>query len=333
MASPDRSRPAPREGRPAAAPAEAADREEILATFVTLRDLFRLAVSRFARAGLAYGHGATNAVDEAAFLLLEGLGLPIDTLDPFLDARLTRAERVRLLELIEARVSTRKPAAYLLGRAYVQGVPFHVDERIIVPRSFIGELLFGGLVGEGGLLDNPGEIARVLDLCTGGGSLAILAALVFPGAAIDAVDVSPDALVVARRNVEEHGLGARIALHQGDLFAPLGAKRYDLILTNPPYVETAAMAAFPPEFAAEPRLAHDGGADGLALVRRILAAAPGHLEIDGALICEIGAGRARLEADFPALPLTWLDTRESEGEVFFARAADLAPPGSRRRRG
>jgi ribosomal protein L3 glutamine methyltransferase len=313
-------------------PVENPGHDGALDVFVTLRDFFRFAVSRFNGASLAFGHGTTNAVDEAAFLLLEALHLPIDALDPFLDARLLPAERARLLSLIEARVATRKPAAYLLNRAYIQGEPFYVDERVIVPRSFIGELLFGGLVGEGALIENAGDIATLLDLCTGGGSLAILAARVFPHARIDAVDLSADALAVARRNVEAHGLGARIALHEGNLFAPLGARRYDVILTNPPYVETAAIDAFPPEFAAEPRLAHEGGSDGLAVVRRILREAPGHLTEDGALICEIGAGRDRLEAEFPNLPLIWLDTQESEGEVFFARAADLAPPTSKRRR-
>jgi ribosomal protein L3 glutamine methyltransferase len=305
-------------------PANNPDHDDILEGFATLRDFFRYAVSRFNEAGLAFGHGATNAVDEAAFLLLEALRLPIDALDPFLDARLTRAERGRLLALIDQRVATRKPAAYLLNRAYIQGEPFYVDERVIVPRSFIGELLFGGLVGEGALIDRPDDIADILDLCTGGGSLAILAARVFPNAHIDAADLSPDALAVAWRNVEAHGLSERIALHEGDLFAPVGAKRYDLILTNPPYVETAAIAAFPPEFAAEPALAHDGGADGLTLVRRILRETPAHLTANGALVCEIGAGRARLEAECPGLPLIWLDTQESEGEVFFARRADLA---------
>jgi ribosomal protein L3 glutamine methyltransferase len=306
--------------------------DEIIAGFATLRDYFRYAISRFNAAHLAFGHGATNALDEAAFLLLEALHLPIDTLDPFLDARLTLAERARILSLIEARATTRKPAAYLVNRAYIQGEPFYVDERVIVPRSFIGELLFHGLAGEGALIENPGEIADVLDLCTGGGSLAILAARVFPNAHIDAVDLSRDALAVARRNVDAHGLAERVALFEGDLFAPLDAKRYDLILTNPPYVETAAVLAFPPEFAAEPRLAHDGGSDGLAIVRRILQAAPGHLVPDGALVCEIGGGRARLEAEFPALPLIWLDTQESEGEVFFARAADFAAPSGRKKR-
>jgi ribosomal protein L3 glutamine methyltransferase len=312
--------------------AENPGRDNMPDLFVTLRDFFRFAVSRFNAANLAFGHGTTNSVDEAAFLLLEALHLPIDALDPFLDARLLPAERARLLTLIEARVATRKPAAYLLNRAYIQGEPFYVDERVIVPRSFIGELLFSGLVGEGALIENAEEVTTVLDLCTGGGSLAILAARVFPHARIDAVDLSADALAVARRNVDDHGLGHRIALSEGDLFAPLGARRYDVILTNPPYVETAAIEAFPPEYAAEPRLAHEGGHDGLSVIRRILRAAPNHLTKNGALICEIGAGRARFEREFPDLPLIWLDTRESVGEVFFARANDLAPPKPRRQR-
>jgi ribosomal protein L3 glutamine methyltransferase len=312
--------------------AENPGRDNMPDLFVTLRDFFRFAVSRFNAANLAFGHGTTNAVDEAAFLLLEALHLPIDALDPFLDARLLPAERARLHSLIEARVATRKPAAYLLNRAYIQGEPFYVDERVIVPRSFIGELLFSGLVGEGALIENAEEVTTVLDLCTGGGSLAILAARVFAHARIDAVDLSADALAVARRNVDDHGLGHRIVLSEGDLFAPLGARRYDVILTNPPYVETAAIEAFPPEYAAEPRLAHEGGHDGLSVIRRILRAAPNHLTKNGALICEIGAGRARFEREFPDLPLIWLDTRESVGEVFFARANDLAPPKPRRQR-
>ena len=306
---------------------EPSHREEILARFSRLRDWLRYAVSRFNAADLAYGHGTTNAFDEAAFLVLEGLRLPIDRLEPFLDARLTGQERARLLNLIERRVHERKPVAYLLNRAYIQGIGFYVDERTIVPRSFIGELLFGGLVGEGGLLERPDEVATVLDLCAGGGSLAILAARVFPNALIDAVDVSPDALDVARRNVAEHALGERIALHQGDLFEPLGARRYDVILANPPYVDAEALSAFPPEFSAEPRLAHNGGEDGLALVRMILQQAGAHLTANGALICEVGRGRARVEAAFPEVAMLWLDTEESEGEVLLAWGRDL--PGGR----
>jgi ribosomal protein L3 glutamine methyltransferase len=300
-----------------------ADAEERIAAFATPRDWFRYAVSRFRTAGLAFGHGATNAVDEAAFLVLEGLNLPIEALDPFADARLLIEERRRLDALIEARVTTRKPAAYLLNRAYIQGVSFYVDERVIVPRSFIGELLFSDLVGEGGLIEAPHRLERVLDLCTGGGSLAILAARVFPNAAVDAADISADALAVARRNVAEHGLEDRIRVVEGDLFSGLGAARYDLILANPPYVEAAAAAAFPPEYAAEPQLAHVGGADGLDIVRRIVAAARGHLRASGGLICEIGQGQDAFEASFPDLSVVWLDTRESEGEVFFAAAEAL----------
>ena len=314
-------------------PAIAAD-DERLAVFTTIRDLFRYAVSRFNTADLAYGHGATNAVDEAAFIVLEGLKLPIDALDPFLDARLTRAERVRLIALIDARVSTRKPAAYLLNRAYIQGVPFYVDERAIVPRSFIGELLFHGLVGSGAPVDDASAVESVLDLCAGGGSLAILAARVFANAHVDAVELSADALAVARRNVEAHDLADRLTLYEGDLFAPLGAKRYDLILANPPYVDAESLAAFPPEYSAEPRLAHAGGRDGLDVVRRILAEAGAHLTQEGALVCEVGRARARLEAAYPDLPFLWLDAEESEaeGEVFVLRARDLAPRGRRVRR-
>jgi ribosomal protein L3 glutamine methyltransferase len=315
-------------------PAIPAD-DERLVVFVTVRDLFRYAVSRFNAAELAYGHGAANAVDEAAFIVLEGLKLPIDTLDPFLDARLTHAERARLIALIDARVATRKPAAYLLNRAYIQGVPFYVDERAIVPRSFIGELLFHGLAGPGAPIDDASAIESALDLCAGGGSLAILAARVFANAQVDAVELSPDALAVARRNVEEHDLADRVTLYQGDLFAPLGGKRYDLILANPPYVDAESLAAFPLEYSAEPRLAHAGGRDGLDVVRRILAEAGAHMTQEGALVCEVGRARARLEAAYPDLPFLWLDAEESEaeGEVFVLRARDLAPRGKRVRRG
>jgi ribosomal protein L3 glutamine methyltransferase len=289
---------------------------------LTLRDVFRYAVSRFNAAKLVYGHGTTTAVDEAAFLVLESLHLPIDRLDPFLDARLTPDERKQVLDLIEERIATRKPASYLLKRAYIQGRAFYIDERAIVPRSFIGELLFRGLVGETSLI-KANEVGSVLDLCAGGGSIAILAAEVFPRAWIDAVDVSVDALAVAKQNVEDYGLADLIALHQGDLFSSVGDKRYDLILTNPPYVDEEALRAFPPEFAAEPRLAHAGGRDGLDIVRRILSEAGAHLTERGALVCEIGRGRAILERDFPKLSFLWLDTAESEGEVFLLRASDL----------
>ena len=317
-------------GRPSLRPTTAS--EERVALFGTPRDWLRYAIGRFRAEGLALGHGATTALDEAAFIILEGLNLPIDTLDPFLDARLLRVERERLDALIEARVITRKPAAYLLNRAYIQGVPFYVDERVIVPRSFVGELLMTALADDDALTGDPAKIGRILDLCTGGGSLAVLAARVFPNAKIDAVDLSSDALQVARRNIEEHGISDRVTLIEGDLFAPLGDRRYDLILANPPYVDTQALAEFPPEYAAEPRLAHAGGADGLDVVRCILAGAPNRLTPHGALVCEVGRGRDLLVRDFPWLPFAWLDTEESVGEVFLLRAEDLAEPKRRGRR-
>jgi ribosomal protein L3 glutamine methyltransferase len=292
----------------------------------TLRDFLRYATSRFSAAGLVFGHGTTNALDEAAFLILEALHLPIDRLDPFLEARLTSPERQALAALIEARVATRKPAPYLLGRAYIGGLPFHVDERVIVPRSYIGELLRGELFAgeDAALIGDPARIGRILDLCTGSGCLAVLAARHFPNAQIDATDVSAAALAVAHRNVAESGHEARIRLLEGDLFAPLGGQRYDLILANPPYVDAAAMAALAPEYRHEPALALAGGVDGLDLVRRILAEAPAHLAPGGGLLCEIGAGRARLEADFPRHPFLWLDTELAAGEVFWL-AADAWP--------
>jgi ribosomal protein L3 glutamine methyltransferase len=309
-----------------------ADPDERVALFVTPRDWLRYAIGRFRAAGLAFGHGATTALDEAAYLILEGLHLPIDTLDPFLDAKLLVPERRRLDALIEARVTTRKPAAYLVNRAYIQGVPFYVDERVIVPRSFIGELMMTAFVEDNALIGDPERVARVLDLCTGGGSLAILAARVFPDAMIDAVDLSADALAVARRNVEEHGLGGRIRLIEGDLFEPVADERYNLILVNPPYVDAEAVAAFPPEYAAEPLIAHAGGKDGLDVVRQILRQAKPHLTPEGALVCEVGRGRDLLLDEYPDLPFAWLDTEESAGEVFLLRAADFAPAKGRPKR-
>ncbi len=306
--------------------------DERLDLFETPRDWLRYAIGRFRAARLAFGHGATTALDEAAYIILEALHLPIDALDPFLDAKLTRAERAKLDALIEARVTTRKPAAYLLNRAYIQGVPFYVDERVIVPRSFIGELLMTAFAEDNALIGDPAGVSRVLDLCTGGGSLAILAARVFPNAHVDAVDLSADALEVAKRNVEEHGLEDRVRLVHGDLFAPLEGRRYDLILTNPPYVDAEALAEFPPEYAAEPRMAHAGGEDGLAIVRRILEAAPGHLTPEGVLICEVGRGGAALTGEYPDLPFVWLDTEESEGEVFLLRAGDFPKPKPAKRK-
>ncbi len=292
---------------------------------LTVRDVLRYAVSRFREFGLVFGHGTTNAIDEAAFIVLEGLHLPVDRLEPFLDARLTRAERTRLVELVHARISTRKPAAYLLGRTYIRGIPFRVDERVIVPRSYLGELLLSdALLGEAAFVPDPEEVGHVLDLCTGSGCLAIIAAMVFPNAAVDAVDLSSDALEVAALNVGESDDADRITLHHGDLFAPLAGRRYDLIISNPPYVDAEAMASLPPEYRHEPHMALAAGTDGLDVVRRILADAPRHLAPGGALLCEVGTDRPALEEAFPDLPFLWLDTEESEAEVFWITAAQLA---------
>jgi ribosomal protein L3 glutamine methyltransferase len=298
---------------------------------LTLLDFVRYAVSRFVEAKLVFAHGTTDPVAEAAFLVCEILHLHPDQFENFATARVTAAEAEQILDVIARRVSTRKPAAYLVNKIYMRGLPFYVDERTIVPRSFIGELLdqhFGGQENPGdedggALIDDPLSVESVLDLCTGSGCLAILASRNFPHAHIDAVDISKDALEVAARNVGDYGLEDRLTLHRGDLFKPLGGKRYDLIISNPPYVDAEGMAALPRECRAEPKIAFDGGADGLDIVRRILNEAGRHLTPQGGLLCEVGRGRGPVEAAFPQLPLLWLDTEESDGEVFWIGAADL----------
>jgi len=297
-----------------------AEAEELAQTLLTVRDWLRYSVSRFSQAGLVYGHGTATALDEAAYLILHTLQLPIDQLDPWLDARLTLAERQAVGAIIAKRIATRKPAPYLTNEAWVQGHAFYVDERVIVPRSYIGELLGSGLSA---VVADPEAVNRVLDLCTGSGCLAILAALALPNAVIDASDISADALTVAERNIATYELGDRIALVRSDLFAGLAGRTYDLILSNPPYVSAAAVAAFPPEYAAEPRLAHLGGEHGLDIVLRILAEASAHLTETGVLVVEIGTGREVLEETFPGLPFLWLDSADSAGEVFALTAKDL----------
>jgi ribosomal protein L3 glutamine methyltransferase len=290
----------------------------------TLLDFVRYAVSRFVEARLAFAHGTTDPVAEAAFLVCETLHLHPDQFETFATARVTAAEGKRILDLIERRVTTRKPTAYLVNKIYMRGLPFYVDERVIVPRSFIGELLdshFGE--DDGSLIGDPGSVESVLDLCTGSGCLAVLASRHFPNAQIDAVDISKDAIEVAARNIAEHGLEERVTLHRGDLFKPIGEQRYDLIISNPPYVDAEGMASLPRECRTEPKLAFDGGADGLDIIRPILDQAASHLTPQGGLLCEIGRGRDNLEAAYPQLPLLWLDTEDSEAEVFWIGAADL----------
>ncbi len=312
------SKAAPKIKRPPVKPGE----------LVTLLDCVRYAVSRFAEGEVVFAHGTTDPVAEAAFIVAAALHLHPDQFEMFATARVTTHEAGKILHLIEQRVTTRKPAAYLVNTIYMRGLPFYVDERVIVPRSFIGELLdshFSGEISEDGtsIIDDPGSVERVLDLCTGSGCIAILACQSFPNAQVDATDISKDALAVAARNVADYGLEDQIALHRGDLFAAVGDTRYDLILTNPPYVDADGMANLPRECAHEPKIAFDGGADGLDLVRRILKEAKQHLTPDGGLLCEIGRGRELLEDTFPELPLLWLDTEDSEGEVFWIEAGAL----------
>ncbi len=299
-----------------------APRDDYIEGLVTVRDWLRFAVSQFSRAGLVYGHGTDNATDEAAFLMLTSLDLPIDSLEPWLDCRLAKGERAQILDLFERRIATRKPASYLTNTAWIQGRRFYVDERVIVPRSFIGELICENSLTAA--VGNPEDVRHVLELCTGSGCLAVLAADAFPFAAVDACDLSLDALDVARRNVRDYGLEDRISLIASDLFDAIPATRYDLIIANPPYVTSDAVANFPPEYRAEPVMAHEGGADGLDLVHRILKDAPRFLSANGALIVEIGQAREALEAARPDLQFMWLDTELSEGEVFVLQAADFA---------
>ncbi|WP_274629964.1 50S ribosomal protein L3 N(5)-glutamine methyltransferase [Arvimicrobium flavum] len=305
----------------------AGDPRAEVSELVTLRDLLRYAVSRFSAADLYYGHGSSTPIDEAAFLILETLHLPIDDFNAFADARLTAREKALLGERIALRIEKRLPAAYLTGRSYLAGVPFRSDARALAPRSFIAELLRSPLFdgsGEGmSLVENPDEVTSVLDLCTGGGSLAILAAYAFPNADVDAADLSSDALSLAAENVADHGLGDRVTLMNGDLFEAIGRRAYDLIITNPPYVGREVMEVLPDEFRHEPAMALAAGEDGFDIVRRILADAREHLNPGGGLLCEIGTDRELLEAEYPDTPFLWLDTEGSESEVFWLERDQL----------
>jgi len=289
-------------------------------SLITVRDWLRFAVSRFNEAKLFFGHGSDNAFDEAAYLILHTLHLPLDRLEPFLDASLTHGESEEVQAVIERRVRDRIPAAYLTHEAWLGAHRFYVDERVIVPRSFIAELLPEQLAP---WVENPAEVTRALDLCTGSGCLAILAALAFPNAEVDAVDLSKDALDVAAKNVADYGLADRVELIESDLFAALDGRTYDVILSNPPYVNAESVAALPPEYQAEPALALGSGEDGLDATRQILATAKTHLNPGGLLVVEIGHNRDALEAAYPALPFTWLDTEGGDQFVFMLRREDL----------
>jgi ribosomal protein L3 glutamine methyltransferase len=279
---------------------------------LTVRDWLRWAVSRFHAAGLCYGHGTDNAYDEAVWLILHTLHLPNDSLASFIDARLTRNERLAVLNILNQRLVRRLPAAYLTQEAWLGPWRFHVDERVIVPRSYFAELLAEQMAP---WVADPERIRRGLDLCTGSGCLAILMAQAFPNAQIDAVDISADALAVARRNVDDYALNDRIRLIQSDAVADVH-ERYDLIICNPPYVTADSMAALPAEYRHEPELALAAGDDGLDFVRRLLASARKHLTNDGLLFVEIGHNADTVEAAFSELPLIWVDTPSSENKIF-----------------
>lgn len=294
---------------------------EARAHLITLRDWLRYAVSCFNSAGLAFGHGCTNAHDEAVYLILHTLSLPIDRLEPYLDARLTPQEMDRLVEVLHARVYQRLPAPYITHEAWLQGFRFYVDERVIVPRSFLAPLILEQFQP---WLTAPERVTRALDLCTGSGCLAVLLAHAFPTASIDASDVSVDALAVASRNVADHGVAERVRLLHSDLFAALTGCTYDLIVANPPYVDARSMAKLPPEYQHEPQQALAAGEDGLDLVRRILAEAPKHLNPGGLLAVEIGHNRAALEAAYPTLPFLWPEVEGGEDTVFLITREELA---------
>jgi len=293
---------------------------------VNLIEAVQVTSARLDEAGVSFGHGTTNAFDEAAWLALAALGLPLDALDANLERVLDAHEIAKIEALVGARIATRKPTAYLTGEAWLQGVPFTVDERVIVPRSLIAEVLAEGVIDAW----MPPDTARVLDLCTGNGSLAVLAAMAWPDVAVDAADLSADALAVAAQNVKRHDLEGRVALHQGDGLAALPAgRRYDLILCNPPYVNARSMRELPAEYQAEPALALAGGHDGMDFVRALFAAAPGRMTDDAVLVLEIGNERDFFEAAFPGLEVVWLATQLHDDAVLLVTRplleAGLAP--------
>jgi ribosomal protein L3 glutamine methyltransferase len=286
----------------------------------TITDFVRWGASRFAAAGLHFGHGTDNPIDEALVLVRHALHLDHDLPQEFYSARLTENEKRAVLELIERRIAERVPAPYLTGEAWFAGLPYHVDRRVLIPRSPFAELIEAGFDP---WLDSD-RVQSVLDLCTGSGCIAIACALAFPAAAIDAVELSAGALEVARSNVERHGVGDQVTLVEGDLWAPVADRSYDLIVSNPPYVSDAEMAELPPEYAHEPALGLRSGADGLEFVARILEGARTHLRAGGVLVVEAGGSAEAVVAKWPELPFTWLDFTRGGGGVFLLTAEELS---------
>ena len=279
----------------------------------TFRDLLRFSVSRFNEAGLFFGHGSSNAYDEAAYLILHTLHLPPDQMETFLDARLTNMEVSQVLGIVKRRALEKIPAAYLTQEAWLGDFSFYVDKRVLIPRSFIAELLREQLSP---WVSDPSSVHSVLDLCTGSGCLAILLAHAFENATIEATDISDEALEVANKNVDNYDLNQRVHLLQSDLFDALEGRLYDLIISNPPYVNAESMASLPEEYLHEPRSALASGNDGLEATKEILRRAAGYLTDEGMLIVEIGHNRAALEEAFPQTPFTWLETTAGDGFVF-----------------
>lgn len=295
--------------------------KEARSQFHTIRDLLRYGVTRLNQAGAFFGHGSATAYDEAAYLILHTLHLPLDMLDPFLDARLIESEIHSVVEILDRRARLRVPAAYLTQEAWLGESRFYVDDRVIVPRSFLAELIPGQFSP---WVEKPEKVNHILDMCTGSGCLAILLALAFPDAAVDAVDVSADALAVSARNVKDYALESRVHLIESDAFNALKDRRYDLIISNPPYVDQASMSKLPKEYRQEPELALAGGADGLDFVKKLLRQSRGHLARGGYLVVELGHNRTVLEKTFPDMPFTWVSVSGGDDLVFLLGQDQLA---------